>query len=369
MSSGLPVKVLVVGPDRSDPGGVANYYNAVFPRLASDDVEVHYLEIGSTKSSGGKFHLLTDQLRLWRALGRINPDIVHLNPSLDLRSYLRDGAFSLQVRLRRKKLLVFFHGWQQSFADSLGGALACFFRSTFGHSDATIVLARNFEQQLRRLGLKSPVHLGNTAVANELLETFSIDEKVADLSSTQEYHLLYLSRLEHAKGVLALVDAVGILLREGAGIYLTVAGTGPAMADLRTKVEALGPLGERISMVGYVRNESKVEVLGSHHIFCFPTQYGEGMPTAVLEAMAFGMPVITCAVGGIGDFFEDPGMGRLLPSADPALIAAAVRSLVSDAPGLGAVGRYNYNYAQHHFLASRAADFLRQRYLELAVTE
>jgi glycosyltransferase involved in cell wall biosynthesis len=66
-----------------------------------------------------------------------------------------------------------------------------------------------------------------------------------------------------------------------------------------------------------VRGAAKKELLMSHHLLCFPTQYGEGMPNSMLEAMASGMAVMTCPIGGIRDFFEEPEMGVLLKNVEP----------------------------------------------------
>ena len=68
------MKVLVVGSDRNDPDGVSNCYNDVFSRLSGDDVEAHYLEIGSTHGgSKPRLHIVGDQLRLWKTIGQLKP--------------------------------------------------------------------------------------------------------------------------------------------------------------------------------------------------------------------------------------------------------------------------------------------------------
>lgn len=356
------MKVLVVGPDRQDPGGVANYYNAVFPKISDREVTAHYLEIGSTRGRGRGLHIVQDQLRFWRTIGQLAPDLIHLNPSLDIKSFLRDGAFIFLAKLRRKPVLVFFRGWQQPFETTVADKLLWFFKLSYGRADAFIVLANAFAERLRAWGISAPIALGATAVADELLENFSIDAKIDELNASPMLRLLYLARLEREKGVLQLLEAVKTLLQRGLPITLTIAGDGPVMADVRRFIEELGEHRDRIEIVGYVRGQAKIDILRGHHVYCFPTQYGEGMPNSVLEAMAFGMALVTCPVGGIADFFENGRMGTLIEQAEPEMIANAIADLIADRAAVPAIALYNYRFARQRFMASSAAEFLRSCY-------
>lgn len=354
------MRVLIVGPDLDDPGGVANYYNAVLPRLSVDGIEVQYLQIGSTHGGRYGLHIIADQFRLWHTIGRFEPNIVHINPSLGMRSFLRDGVFVFIARLRQSKVLVFFRGWQQSFEERVTGLFRWFFQATYAKADCCIVLADTFAGRLRAWGVTAPIALTTTVVADELLEDLSIDRKIADINTATTFRLLYLARLERDKGVLELIDSFDLLVKRGVGVSLTVAGDGPVMSQVRKRVVGLD--GARVQVVGYVRGAAKKELLQSHHVFCFPTRYGEGMPNAVLEAMGTGMAIVTCPVGGIADFFVEPDMGILLEKVDPPYIADKLESLISSRGRLAAMALSNYNYALKHFHASVVAADLRARY-------
>jgi glycosyltransferase involved in cell wall biosynthesis len=360
------MKVLVVGPDRQDPGGVANYYNAVFPRLSNGEVIAHYFEIGSTYGKSRIAHVVNDQIRFWRILDQFRPDVVHLNPSLVLKSFLRDGMFIFIAKMRRKPVLVFFRGWEEPLEKKVSGILRWYFKATYGQADAFIVLASKFSDRLRHWGVTAPVHLGTTTVEDGLLNSFSIEAKAGDLLETGSVRLLYLARLERRKGVLELIEAVKGLLESGESLTLTIAGDGPMMDHVRQMVSSFNQYQDRIHIAGYVRGQEKIDLFHTHHIFCLPTQYDEGMPNSILEAMAFGMPVITCPVGGLADFFDDPKMGVLLNDGSAHLISDAIKLLISDRTRLADIARYNHEYAQRHFLASSAAELLRIRYKEVA---
>lgn len=247
-------------------------------------MEVHYLEIGSTHGGKSCLHIIGDQLRFWRTLGRLKPDIVHLNPSLVTRSFFRDGLFIFQAKLRGCRVLVFFHGWQVSFERRVAGNLGWFFRVTYCKADEFIVLASRFADSLVKWGVAVPIHLGTTVVCDENLENFSIDSKVHEVKKAEQFKLLFLARLEWEKGIIDLIQAVMGLLDRGHRIVLTIAGDGPAMDEIRGQIAGKQLYSEYIRVVGYVRDQDKLDIFHSHHIFCLPTQYAEGMPTSIIEA-------------------------------------------------------------------------------------
>jgi glycosyltransferase involved in cell wall biosynthesis len=356
--------VLLVGPYRDDPGGVASYYNSVLPQLSASEFTIRYLEIGRGSRTGFWLHKVRDQVRFWRELRLFDPHLVHINPQLDLLSFVRDGLFLLGAKARRKPVLVFYHGWRVPFERYVSTILHWFFRHTYGRGDSFIVLARRFKERLQQWGVSSPIHLGFTAVDDQLLRGFSVQPKTDELLAGAPLKILFLGRLVAGKGLWEFLDAIERLCARGVPVRATVAGDGPLMTSLQLRIEQSPTLGGRVDAVGYVTGERKARILREHHIFCMPTTFAEGLPTALLEAMAFGLAIVTCPAGGIGDFFEDGRMGSMLEGPDPALIANAIAILLQDRAKLATVSRHNHHYALKLFLASGAANFLRRLYLE-----
>jgi glycosyltransferase involved in cell wall biosynthesis len=94
----------------------------------------------------------------------------------------------------------------------------------------------------------------------------------------------------------------------------------------------------------------------------FPTFHGEGMPNAVLEAMAFGLPVITRPVGGLADFFETGRMGYLTESKDPLVLAKLIENLLENEALRKQMSEFNLAYARNHFLSDKVASRLLKIY-------
>jgi glycosyltransferase involved in cell wall biosynthesis len=350
------MRILITGPSLDDLGGVSGYYNAVLPHMRLNaDFDIHYFEVGSTGKAGGALHPLFDQIRFRRILNRLRPDIVHCNPSLVFKSYLRDGVFVRHAKMLGYPTIVFFRGWDKRFEERVEGSLLWFFNSTYRQADAFIVLASAFRNKLASWGVTAPIATGTTTVSMDLLRDFSFAEKWLGPPGDRPVRILFLARLEREKGVLETLQALSLLRGAGLRVELTIAGDGAAMADVRRYASDHPELDSALTIAGDVRGDRKKLILSTHDIYCFPSSYAEGMPNSVLEAMAFGLPVVSTPVGALGDFFEDGMMGRLVNPVTAEGIASAIGLLASDRTAMRKISEYNHRYAVEHFAAPVAA--------------
>jgi glycosyltransferase involved in cell wall biosynthesis len=356
-------RVLLVTPSLDGLGGVANYFRTMLPWLENGTFSIDHLEIGSFNGRSAYFYPVYDQMRLRERAGG-NVALVHLNPSLNLKSFIREGGFLLQAKRRRLRVLVFFRGWNREFARFLNRGMLPIVRGIYGKADAFIVLASEIEDTLRKWGIEKPVYRETTVVDTELLEAFDPGERLARIAETRAVRVLYLARLEREKGVFETVDAVRLLRSRNFPVELSIAGDGPARPDLAEYVMDQNLPEGVIRFLGYLRGPDKAEVFRRHDLYCLPTYHDEGMPNSVLEALAFGMPVITCAVAGLKDIFQDGRMGRLVPVRDPAAVAEAIRDLAGDKYAMARIACTNTAYAAANVTAPRVAKRLQTLYQE-----
>jgi len=113
--------------------------------------------------------------------------------------------------------------------------------------------------------------------------------------------------------------------------WLAIAGRGGEEENLRRLASELG-IAERVHLLG-LRDDIPT-LLAAGDVFVQPSR-SEGLPLAVLEAMAQQIPIVATDVGGVGEVVEDGKTGYLVPSADPAALAVAV-SRILDSPDRGA---------------------------------
>lgn len=137
-----------------------------------------------------------------------------------------------------------------------------------------------------------------------------------------------------------LVAAAALLRDRGVDAGFRFAGTGPLLETVTTQAAEAGLL-DRVEFLGGVDPAAMAGTLAGADIACLVSSQ-EGMPGAVMEAMASGLPVVGTAVNGIRDLVVDGRTGRLVPACDPASLADALEPLIVDASlrrRLGAAGR------------------------------
>ena len=186
MPPSTKIKILITLPLLSDPGGVASYYNSILPHLKQiKNLEIKILEIGSSHGKNSYSHPILDQIRFIKKLLSLKPDIVHINPSLNFHSFIRDGLFIFWAKQLKIPAIVFFHGWQQNFQERIKGLLKLFFNFTYQKADSFIVLSTEFKKKLCEWGVQNPIYQMTTTVDESLLKNFSIQNKMAWVRSEE----------------------------------------------------------------------------------------------------------------------------------------------------------------------------------------
>lgn len=143
-------------------------------------------------------------------------------------------------------------------------------------------------------------------------------------------------RLSVEKGADVLLRALALLPRERyPDLKLVVVGDGPQRGELEQLIRALD-LADRIEMLG--TRHDVPDLLATMDIFALPSRR-EGLPLALLEAMAAGLPVVASAVGGVPEAITSAELGLLVPPEDPAALSQAIARLADDAETRAALGR------------------------------
>lgn len=370
------MKVLIVRDRESAGGGVHHYYRVVEPHLT---VELQFSDVGKPSVYYGRqsswimrfrpCRLLMDWIGLAIRILRFRPDIVHVNPSLDpseMRSLRRDAVNLLLARLLGRRVLVFWRGWENDWSGKLefpGGnrSLLCWI---YQQGAAHVVLAKQFKDDLRRWGFRTAIHVETTVVADDLVNAL---DKQGGLATD----LLFLSRIKVSKGVYEMVEAYRILKTRNPAYTLAIVGDGPDLEALKKKVEDLDL--EDVVFPGFVHGAAKVSFYRRGGTFCF-LSYTEGMPNAVLEAMAMGLPVVSSDAGGLADILTDETGVVVRPREDapmkekfdPAEVAEKIDDLVRDDELHERIARHNTEYARRRFAAPEVARRLQSIYQSLA---
>lgn len=279
-----------------------------------------------------------------------NYDLIHINTSMRIKSFVRDAIFIMLTKIYRKKCLIFIHGWDKEFAEKMSKRFLWLYRAVFFKADGMIVLSKEFRSILEKWGFANQIFLLTTLVDDDLLT--GVDETTigGKCLSESEIKILFLARIEKQKGIYEAIEACQILGEEFPQIKLVVAGDGSEFEKVKAYVTEHHY--SNVQFLGFVAGLQKKKVYIDSDIYMLPS-YSEGMPTSMLEAMAFGLPIITRPVGGIKDFFEQGKMGFADESRDPQDVASLLKKLIVDQKLCKEISLYNYRYVLNNFLASQ----------------
>ncbi len=314
-------------------GAAAPYYEAAGYPVAS-------LELGRRS-------LLAVRAALAAHVAQHHPDLVHaygLRPSLLVRLLPRRPALVQAIHsvdAHRPR-------WQ-----------ALLDRATAGHVDRYIT---NSEAGARFLAAERHVAPARIRVVANGIDVEAVASATATRAAARTalgippdtIVLLTVANLRAPKGLDVLVDAATRLAgrAEAAAhpfVWL-VAGEGPLAADLGRDIERCG-LTSTVRLLGFRRDVAAL--LAAADIFCL-TSRREGVPVAILEAMAAGRAVVATRVGGVAELIVAGETGLLVAPGDPAATAAALAELIASAARREQFGAAGQARARAHFTIERA---------------
>ncbi|HEX8373311.1 MAG TPA: glycosyltransferase [Chthoniobacterales bacterium] len=235
-------------------------------------------------------------------------------------------------------LIVSFHG-----VDTTDGA----YKDEYAHAlpevftTATLVLARSQSLLDRVLEMGCPpekLRLNRTPIPLE-----GIIRRVRTVPANGGWIFLQACRLIAKKGLLTAVEAFAIFQKEHPRAQFQIAGEGPQRKALEEKIAALG-LQENVKLLGWVSSEELYRRIDAAHLFLHPSEMTasgdrEGVPNAMLEAMAAGLPVVATDHGGIPEAVTNGEDGLLVAERSPQELAAALLEITKEAAQYGEFSR------------------------------
>lgn len=192
------------------------------------------------------------------------------------------------------------------------------------HADALLIGCESFASEVvERLGVareRFTIVPGAVDVAR-----FSPAQAPGAAAATPR--LLYHGRVDRRKGVLDFLQALRLLRDDGVAFEAVVSGIGP---DHDAAQSLAAELGLDVRFTGHAAYEDAPAVYAMGDIFVSPT-YAEGFSNTILEAMASGLPCLSCHAVGVMDCLRDGENGLLVQPGDIPAQAAALHRLIADA--------------------------------------
>lgn len=332
------VKILINTPSLNRLAGVSSHYKGLKPYWSKN---VKYFSIGPSKwrTILFPFYLIKYALQLFI----YQPDVVLINPSMTKKAIIRDFAYMNIAKFFKCKVAIMFHGFH--IEEVIGKEKII--KENLNRCDKIFVLANNFKTILINWGVTTPIITTTTQVSDHLIKNFDISSR-----KEQVNNILYLARVTKAKGIFVALDIFKELSEKYPKLNYTVVGNG---TDYKAAIQyAKDNHIPNVHFTGGLSGNDLINAYKKADMYIF-TSYHEGMPTSVLEAMAFGLPIITRPVGGLVDFFENKKMGFIVDSDKASDFIESFDILLNDNTLVRKIVNYNYKYATEHFMASKVA--------------
>lgn len=156
----------------------------------------------------------------------------------------------------------------------------------------------------------------------------------SDRATRGPARILSIASLRPYKGITHLIEAVRTLRAEGIDVECDVIGEGELRKELEDQIERAGLQG-RVRLQGGRTEEEVARALSTADLFVLPSVVApdgqmEGIPVALMEALACGLPVVSTRISGIPELVVDGETGRLVEPEDPIGLATAIREVLAD---------------------------------------
>jgi len=156
------------------------------------------------------------------------------------------------------------------------------------------------------------------------------------------------------KGHRYLLEAVAILKKRGVNVRLFIAGSGPLEKRIREQIISLG-IKEHVEMIGRISHDRLLSFYheGAVDAVVLPSiDLGsgthEGIPVALIEAMAYGIPVISTKTGGIPELLNDEA-GVMVPDKDATALAEAIEQMIRNPALRERIAEKGYTVVRERF--------------------
>ncbi|MDZ8110122.1 MAG: glycosyltransferase family 4 protein [Nostoc sp. DedQUE12a] len=322
MSETNPIKITMLGPSLLQQGGISGY-EKLFLESAPSEVEICHIITHEEGNIATKIMVFLKAIWkfLWILLKQ-EVDIVQLQIS-QRGSILRQVVMILLAWVFRKPIIIHAHGSQfHLFYAGLPKSIQQLLSLIFAKCQRLIVLSESWKSfYIENLGLKPEQVV-------VFYNPVKIPLEVPHRSVSDKVNLLFLGRIGQRKGAFDLIKAISLLPNEHrTRLSLIMAGDGD-VEKARNLVTTLN-LKDYIKLPGWIGPDERDILLTQANIFVLPS-YNEGLPLAMLEAMAWELPVIVTPVGGIPEIVTNLENGLIVNPGNPEQLSDSLKCLIEN---------------------------------------
>lgn len=306
-------KIVIVGTSPEGRGGVASVIASHRRMMESFNfIRIHV-------DSPLKFLLpLTGIVKSLRFLPR-RYKVAHIHSS-SYSDFYRCSLFVLLFKALGKKVILHMHG---ANFDRFYGDGRAYVRMIFRMSDEVLAVSSYYADFMRSRQLNDNVRCLHNGIAGREQPAAPVPSRGDGVTS-----LSYFGAIDDRKGIFDVLEAIGEKYDYFAGkIRFRIGGIGN-LQKFNSIIEKYG-LQDIVEYLGWIDPAGKERLLASTDVFIHPSR-SESFGISILEAMDFGLPVITTNIGGIPDLVTDGVNGIVVAPGDKPQIREAIIRLIND---------------------------------------
>lgn len=315
------MKVLITSPSLDEHENVSGISTMISNIIDNADCEFAHFRAG--RRDGEEFDLrwLLTQIKLpfvfRRAIAKAKPNVIHINTAFEPRAMIRDLV--LAKSSGKTPVVLHLHGGRFLIDDYTSPGLAWTAEKLLRAARKVIVLSEAEANVLRKRTPNLDISVLPNAVPTSKIPF--PDRPWAEKT------IIYFGRLVQEKGLSDMAEASRLLMRQGFKFRFTCFGAGRDKDLFVRQMTAI--LGDRFRYGGVVTAEERLAELNSPDILLLPSRF-EGLPMAVLEAMAAGCIPVVSNRGSTPAVVEDGRNGFLIEPGDLTQIVGRLKFLLSE---------------------------------------
>ena len=335
----------MIGPGVEIIGGISVLTKTILPIL-DKKVDLIYFSTVSKRElkESGKFTLqnialaLKQYIRFLYSMLRFRPHIIHIHTSQGI-ALLKDTFFVLSGKVFYSNVVLHVHApnFDKLYCKQ-SPILQSYIRRVMKRADIVIALSSEWKKRIAQIIPNNQIF-----ILRNCIDVNNIPPHIFSLEAKG----LFLGSVGLRKGAFDLIEAIGRIKLKGISLKVWIVGYEAREGDLqraRSMQEEL-QLGDYVKILGTVYGEKKKNLLSKANFFVLPS-YNEGLPMAILEAMAAGMAIISTSVGGIPEIVKDGYNGFIVNPGDVNALTEKLSILAGDLELLNIMGHRNREIAE-----------------------
>lgn len=294
-------------------------------------------------NSGIKVHLSNNIFNLYKILRTLHPEILYLFTRMHF-----GVIWAITARLADVPIIISpERGWGGGVANRISHVIGKYFVNGF------IANSKSAAKYLEKAGIPN----NKIFVIYNGIDEIKIEDNSLVSNSIGLPSIVCVANILPLKGQEVLLQAIQILRTDFPEIQAVLIGKDYTRGRFFRKMEQMN-LQNTYSWLGFVNNVQGY--IQQADIFVLPSMWGEGMPTALLEAMLAGKPIVASATGGIPELIVDNETGLLASPGDAKMLAVQIRKLLNNPELCNTLGQS----ARQHALVNHSISKMAEGHIE-----